>query len=59
MDITGDTEIVLKYDGLVHLTFALVARGMEFILLFGMISNHCKLYPTVSLLESQPQQVMI
>ena len=30
MDIIWEAEIVLKYDGLFHLTFALVARGMEF-----------------------------
>ena len=30
MDIIGEAEIVLKYDGLVHRTFALVARGMDF-----------------------------
>ena len=30
MDIIGEAEIVLKYDGLVHRTFALVARVMEF-----------------------------
>ena len=30
MDIIGEAEIVLKYDRLVHHTFALVVRGMEF-----------------------------
>ena len=30
MDIIGEAEIVFKYDGLVHRTFTLVARGMEF-----------------------------
>ena len=30
MDIIGEAEIVLKYDGLGGMTFALVARGMDF-----------------------------
>ena len=30
MNIIGEAEFVLKYNGLVHHTFALVARGMEF-----------------------------
>ena len=30
MDVIGEAEIMLKYDGLMHKTFSLVARGMEF-----------------------------
>ena len=30
MDIIGEAEIILKYNGLVHHTFALVARGLDF-----------------------------
>ena len=30
MDIVGEANVVLKFDGLKHTTFALIARGMDF-----------------------------
>ena len=30
MDIVGEANLVLKFDGLKHTTFALIARGMDF-----------------------------
>ena len=30
MDIAGEANMVLKFDGLRHTTFALIARGMDF-----------------------------
>ena len=53
MDIIMDAEIVSKYDGLVHLTFALVERGMEFTCL---IAWH-DLQPSQVISDSFPSRI--